>query len=59
MLLGFEYTLNQENLIKIVGAIFEQIEIFNFLCELPLILRLGQKRNHWLEIFARGPYRPI
>ena len=28
--LGFEYTTNPENLIKIVGAIFEKIKIFNF-----------------------------
>ena len=55
ILLGFECTLNPQNLIKIVGAIFEEFEIFNFfLCELPLILRLDKKRNHWLEIFARG-----
>ena len=37
--LGFECTTNPQNLIKIVGAIFEKIKIFNsFSCELPLIL---------------------
>ena len=31
---------------KIVGAIFEKLKIFNFfLCELPLILRLDRKRK--------------
>ena len=29
-LLGFECTINPQNVIKIVGAIFEKIEIFNF-----------------------------
>ena len=30
ILLGFEYTINPENLIKIVGAIFEKIKILIF-----------------------------
>ena len=30
ILLGFECTINSQNLIKIVGAIFEKIKIFNF-----------------------------
>ena len=30
ILLGFEYTINPQNLIKIVGAIFEKFEILNF-----------------------------
>ena len=30
VLLDFEYTINPQNLIKIVGAIFEKIKIFNF-----------------------------
>ena len=30
ILLGFECTINEQNLIKIVGAIFEKIKIFNF-----------------------------
>ena len=30
MLLCFECTINPQNLIKIVGAIFEKIKIFNF-----------------------------
>ena len=33
ILLGFECIINPQNLIKIVGAIFEKIKIFNF----PLI----------------------
>ena len=37
-LLGFECTFNAQNLIKIVGAIFEKIFfLIFFLCELPLI----------------------
>ena len=33
-----------KNLIKIVGAVFEKIEIFHFLLrELPLILGVGEK----------------
>ena len=41
---------------KIVGAIFEKIKIFNFFsCELPLILGVGEKLKKWLEIFTRGP----
>ena len=30
MLLGFECTISPQNLIKIVGAIFEKIKILNF-----------------------------
>ena len=44
MLLGFECTINPQNLIKIVGAIFEKIKILNFFSsELPLILEVGGK----------------
>ena len=44
ILLGFECTINLQNLIKIVLAIFQKIKIFNFfLCELPLIL--GVREN--------------
>ena len=43
ILLGFEYTINPQNLIKIVGTIFEKIKILNFfLCELSLILGVGE-----------------
>ena len=57
ILLGFECTINPQNLIKIVRAIFEKFEIFNFLsCELPLILGLGGKLKKQLEIFTLGPY---
>ena len=54
-LLGFECTINPQNLIKIVGAIFEKINFFNFffLYELPLVLRADRKRKSKLEIFAR------
>ena len=44
ILLGFECTINSQNLIKIVGAIFEKIEIFIFfLRELPLRLEVEGK----------------
>ena len=46
ILLCFECTINPQNLIKIVGAIFEKIKILNFLlCELLLILRVDRKRK--------------
>ena len=42
--MGFECSINPQNLIKIVGVIFEKIEILKcFLCELPLILGVGGK----------------
>ena len=57
MFLGFECTINPQNLMKIVGDIFEKMEIFNFffLCQLSLILRVDRKRKNEPEIFARGP----
>ena len=57
ILLGFECTINPQNLIKIVGAIFEEIKIFNFFsCELPLILAVGGNlKKKRLEIFTRVP----
>ena len=58
ILLGFEYTINPENLIKIVGAIFEEMKIF-FSCELPLILRVDRKQKYRLVIFAREPFQGI
>ena len=46
ILLAFECTINQQNLMKIVGAIFKKMKILNFfLCELPLILRVDRKRK--------------
>ena len=52
ILLGFERTINPENLIKIVGAIFEKIKIFIFFsCELPLILGVeGKLKKRTLNI---------
>ena len=44
ILLGFECTINPQNFMNIVWAIFEKMKILNFfLCELPLILRVGGK----------------
>ena len=38
--LGFECTMNPQNLMKIVGAIFQKMKILNFfLCELPITLK--------------------
>ena len=55
VLLGYECTINSQDLIKIVGAIFEKIEIFNFcVCELVFILWVGGKIKKVMEIFARG-----
>ena len=61
-MLGFECSINPQNLNKIVGAIFEKIEILNFFsCELPLILWVGEKlkKKKRLEILTRGPYSYI
>ena len=50
VLLGFECTINTQNLNKIVRAIFEKIEILIFfLCELPLILGVAPKRKEQVE----------
>ena len=44
ILLRFECAINPQNFIKIGGAIFEKIKIFNILsCELSLILGIGGK----------------
>ena len=40
---------------KIVGAIFEQINILNFfVCELPLILMVDRKRKKQAECICKG-----
>ena len=51
IMLVFECTVNPQHLIKIVGAIFEKIKIFNF-CEVPLILGARGKVKQRLEIFT-------
>ena len=54
-LLRFECAINPQNLMKIVGAIFEKIKILHFfLCELPLILRVGRKRKKWAKDICKG-----
>ena len=54
ILLGFECTINPQHLNKIVRAIFEKIEILIFfLCELPLILKLGGKLKKKSSIYMR------
>ena len=53
--MGFECTINTQNLNKIVRAIFEKIEILNFfLCELPLILGVARKRQEQAEDICKG-----
>ena len=67
ILLGFGCAINPQNMIIIVGAIFEKMKIFNFfLCELPLILGVDRKRKKWAEDICRGtlgiecePDRPV
>ena len=55
MLLGFECTINTQNLNKIVRAIFEKIEILIFfLCELPLFLGVARKRKEHAEDICKG-----
>ena len=54
-MLGFECTINPQNLNKIVRAIFEKIEILNFfLCELPLILGVARRRKEQAEDIFKG-----
>ena len=56
ILLGFECTINPQNLIKIVEAIFEKIKMFNFFsCELPLILGvLGKLKKTARDMYKRN-----
>ena len=47
--------INPQNLMKIVGAIFEKMKILNFfLCELSLILRVDRKRKKKGKDICRG-----
>ena len=55
ILLGYECTINPQNLLKIVGAIFEKMKILNFfLCELPLILRVDRKLKKLAKDIYKG-----
>ena len=55
--LCLECTINPQNLIKIVGAIFEKIQILNFfLMWTTLNFRGSEKTKKRLEIFTRGPW---
>ena len=55
ILLGFECTINTQYLNKIVGAIYEKIEILIFfLCELPSILGVTRKRKEQVEDICKG-----
>ena len=52
-LLVFECTINTQNLIKIVGPIFEKIEILHFFLILTTLnFRVGGKLKKRLEIFT-------
>ena len=53
-MLGFDCTINPQNLSKIVRAIFEKIEIFFSLCELPLILGVARKRKEQADGIYKG-----
>ena len=54
-MLGFECTINSQNLIKTVGAIFEKMKILIFfLYELPLILRVDGKRKKRARYICKG-----
>ena len=53
ILLGFECTINTQNVNKIVRVIFEKIEFF-FLCELPLILGVPRKRKKQVGDICKG-----
>ena len=55
ILLGFECTINTQNLNKIVTAIFEKIKILNFFL-MRTTLNFGgrEKTKKRLEIFVRG-----
>ena len=56
VLMGFECTINPENVIKIVGVIFEKIKFFKFfLMWTTLNFRVKGKTKKRLEIFTRGP----
>ena len=62
MLLGLESTINPQRFIKIVGSIFEKIEMFHFLsCELSLIFngKSKIKEINGMEIFLRDPRHRI
>ena len=53
--LGFECTIDPQNFMKIVGAIFEKIKILNFfLMWLPLILRVDHKRKQRARDICNG-----
>ena len=52
-LLGLEYSINPQNLMKIV-SLFLTIEILIFLSELPLILKDGRKRKNRIEILQEN-----
>ena len=55
IILGLECTINPQNLMKIVGAIFEKMKILQFsLCELPLILGGRSKTKKWAKYICRG-----
>ena len=57
ILLGFECTINTQNLNKIVKPSFEKIEILIFfLCEIRLILGVGRKRKEQAEDICKGLY---
>ena len=55
ILLDFECTLNPQNLIKIVGAIFEKIKFLNFFLIWTNLNFKSRSKKKSLAIFAREP----
>ena len=54
-MLVFECTINPQNFMKIIGAIFEKMKILNFfLCELPKMLRVDQKQKKRARNICKG-----
>ena len=56
ILLGLECTINPQNLMKIVGAIFEKIKFLVVsLCELPLILTVSKMKKKEFRYLQGDP----
>ena len=53
MFLGFECTINPQNLMKIVGAVFEKMKILSFFL-MSTTLNFQSRSKKKMDIFARG-----
>ena len=54
ILLGFECTINLQNLMKIIGAIFEKMKILNFFMWTTLNFEGRSKTKKWAKDICRG-----